>query len=180
MSEPTTAEKAATILAGVEFAAAFVPKSRARLDWDSCLNWECTIKANGHTLAVPYGQGSGHIPGYLNLNSRAAYVREAIDYAAEHGRYTPANRIGAESVIAWRKELPKPNRDDVLSCLLNDATAMDAGSFEAWCAEFGTDADSRKMERSYNACIATGLKLRLMFGDEGCNVLREHYSELGL
>src|SRR6185369_7573188 len=50
----------------------------------------------------------------------------------------------------------EPSAADVLACLASDATsAENARSFEEWCSDFGTDTDSRRAERTYNACVKT-------------------------
>lgn len=61
-----------------------------------------------------------------------------------------------------------PGVADVLSCLISDGESVaNAGgnTFEAWCADFGYDADSRRAERTFKACAALGQKVRRLLGD---------------
>jgi hypothetical protein len=59
-----------------------------------------------------------------------------------------------------------PTAPDVLECLLSDAATVDsAQSFDEWCAELGYDSDSRKAERTYEACKAQTEQLRAFLGD---------------
>jgi hypothetical protein len=53
----------------------------------------------------------------------------------------------------------EPEAADVVSSLLLDASARQAGSFEAWADDFGYSADSRDAERTYRACLANADKL---------------------
>lgn len=63
----------------------------------------------------------------------------------------------------WKRE---PNVKDVMSSLLMDASAGELGSFESFCSEFGYDTDSRKAEKTYNACIKMAEKLKNFLGEE--------------
>jgi hypothetical protein len=59
-----------------------------------------------------------------------------------------------------------PTARDVLECLLSDAATVDNGqSFDDWCAELGYDSDSRRAERTYEACRAQTEQLRAFLGD---------------
>ena len=60
-----------------------------------------------------------------------------------------------------------PKMQDVIYSLVADSTAIDHGSFESWCDDYGYDTDSRKAESIYRACVKIGLKMRLMFGESG-------------
>jgi len=46
-----------------------------------------------------------------------------------------------------------PTIGEVLQCIASDCQSIeDARNFEEWASEFGFDTDSRKAERTYNAC----------------------------
>lgn len=63
-----------------------------------------------------------------------------------------------------RDGLPiEPQAADVVHCLLSDASARDAGSFEAWADEYGYSADSREAERIYQRCLDTAERLAGFF-----------------
>lgn len=57
-----------------------------------------------------------------------------------------------------------PTAADVLSCLISDSSALDAGSFEEWAREYGYSEDSRKAERTYRACLKIGADVRTLLG----------------
>lgn len=58
-----------------------------------------------------------------------------------------------------------PTLADVLDCLASDAASVEnASSFEEWCAEYGCDTDSRKAERTYNACKKQADDLKRLLG----------------
>jgi hypothetical protein len=61
----------------------------------------------------------------------------------------------------------EPTAEDVLGCLLADASCIEAaGCFEDFARELGYDEDSRKAESAYKACLrqTEGLK-RFLGGD---------------
>lgn len=62
----------------------------------------------------------------------------------------------------------EPTADDVLECLCSDAGSYEnaGGDFEAWCSEYGYDADSRKAERTFKAVETQTKKLRQFLGDD--------------
>lgn len=161
---------------GLTFSAVFVPQSQSRNAGDKhrSLNWVVTFtKGDRDTplLRTDYMQGIGHVPKWpngMNSNDRRAAEWEA----SEKGRYQP--RRGSSFIT---KPLPAPEADDVLECLLSDATALDYGAFEVWAAEMGYDVDSRSAESAYNACIAAALRLRALIGDAGIEKAREMFQQ---
>lgn len=59
----------------------------------------------------------------------------------------------------------EPLVGEVLECLLSDANASEDG-LEEFCANLGLDADSRKAERTYKACVRTAKRLQQFLGNE--------------
>lgn len=82
---------------------------------------------------------------------------------------------GKAADFDWRqgtgiKEKPLPV--EVLACCCRDwLDAQD--SFEEWAGNFGYDTDSRKAERIYQHCLATGDKLKLILTREQITKLAE-------
>lgn len=72
-----------------------------------------------------------------------------------------------------------PTTADVLGCLLSDASGVDDG-FDEWCGNFGYDADSRKAEATYKACVKVGRDLRRIFGDDFEDFRDLYLDEAGL
>lgn len=62
----------------------------------------------------------------------------------------------------------EPTADDVLQDLFSDACGYEnaGGDFEAWCSEYGYDADSRKAERTFRAVETQTEKLRQFLGED--------------
>ena len=56
-----------------------------------------------------------------------------------------------------------PTVEDILSCIVSDASLGDAG-FEEFCDNLGMDTDSRKALASYLECQEQGAKLRTLLG----------------
>ena len=66
----------------------------------------------------------------------------------------------------------KPELRDVLYSLSMDASVLDSSCFEEWANELGYEADSRKAEGIYKACLDIALKLRNALGEAGLEKLR--------
>ena len=76
--------------------------------------------------------------------------------------------------MPWRHRadiLPVP--EDVMAALVLDAEAIDYPTYEEWADNSGHDRDSREGEKVYQACLATGLRLRAGIGDAGLQSLRK-------
>jgi hypothetical protein len=58
-----------------------------------------------------------------------------------------------------------PSAADVLSCLCSDARAGDQ-TFEDFCSDMGLDTDSRKAEKTWRACKATGPRVYALLGHD--------------
>lgn len=157
---------------GITMTAVFVPQSKSRnaKEKNLSLNWLVTITANGRSITTDYMQGIGHLPGYKH-GWKSIDDANREKEAAETGKYLRPN---AEY---FRTAIPPPTLDDVLSCLILDASAIDAGSFEDWAQEFGYDTDSRAAEKIYDACVKTALQLRSMLGNDRIELLRTHYQD---
>jgi hypothetical protein len=60
-----------------------------------------------------------------------------------------------------------PTADEVLECLLSDASGLDdAAGFEEWAREYGYDPDSRKAKRTYREVCRHAENLRRFLGDD--------------
>ncbi len=163
---------------GISITAEFVPFSRSRnaAEKDKSLNWKIYLVRAGFrgTFTADYMQGIGHVPGYKFSTYASVNMARGVYAACETGR-VKKNPDADYSPLA---PLPSPRLSDVLSCLLMDAEAINAGTFENWAADLGYDLDSRKAEAIYNECVAQGLKLRAMLGDAVIDELRELGREL--
>lgn len=167
MSDHSALDAAIAAL-GIEYRAVFVPLSQSRNAGGErpTINWRVYLSRNGAALDTDYMQGSGYIPLPAGVNYRTVYGDELIRGACESGR---AGHFG--------QKLKAPTLRDVLFCLIADAGAIDAASFEDWAADYGYDPDSRAAERIYNECLALGLKLRRLIGDAGIATLREAFQD---
>lgn len=186
MSEQHTPERLAAVLATIgrplTYTAEFVPQSKSRHAGDKFqrLNWRVSLTAGGHALDCDYSQGIGLLPERAQSLLRRAGEnticgRDLLNHYAEHGRHAHISAGG--HILGTREAFRAPSLLDVLSSLLTDASAIDSATFPDWCAEFGLDVDSRSAEKTYRACIETGLKLRAMFGDVGLAALREFFTD---
>ena len=154
-----TIEKCAAEL-GLTLKAVFVPWSQSRNAGEKrpSLNWSITLHKGSQRLTTDYMAGSGHCPSYKQ-GTLMVHEADMIRRECETGQ----SRIRP---IA-------PELADVLHSLASDADVIHYPGFEQWAADTGYDADSRKAESIYRACLATALKLRAMLGNEGLERLRE-------
>lgn len=58
-----------------------------------------------------------------------------------------------------------PDAASVISCLISDARAGEQ-SFEEFCSDFGYDEDSRKAEKTWNACRIIAPRIERFLGDD--------------
>lgn len=168
---------AAIAALNLQYAAHFVPQSISRNSQEKrrSLNWRVTISnGKGRVIATDYMQGTGHIPHDVNVAAEhkgaSPYCIMIDDYnrrCAESGKYGPFHE----------RKIPAPELRDVLYCLVSDASALDARSFEDWASEYGYDADSRKAEQTYRDCLQIGRDLEALIGRAALAELRDLFSD---
>ncbi len=66
----------------------------------------------------------------------------------------------------------EPTVKDVLSSLALDSSC-DGMSFEYWCDDYGYESDSRKVERTYKACIKQTKALKRLLGADYVSITTE-------
>lgn len=153
--------------------AEFVPWSKSRSAkagakvTERSLNWRVTLKHEDRdVLTTDYGAGIGHCPSYRHGARLTLDYVDAIAHETETGT---AYRAGS---VVFRGKPILPDACDVMYSLLADGDAIESPTFEAWASDYGYDADSRKAEATYRACLEIGLALRAAVGDAGLAVLR--------
>ena len=158
---------------GLTIRAEFVPWSKSR-SYDpkigkdcskKSLNWRVTLLKDGRAvLTADYTAGIGHAPSVKNWNAKTHGCKWSIHHAefveceAEHGF-----EAGFMHMPNKRKPV-MPDAADVVWALVMDGAAIDCPTYEDWATEYGMDADSRKGEAVYRACLETGLRLRAALG----------------
>lgn len=66
----------------------------------------------------------------------------------------------------------EPRLSAVLSCLADDAAGIaNTPDFEDWCSDYGYDTDSRKAEKTFEACEREAERLRKFLGDSAYETL---------
>ncbi len=188
---------------GLTISAEFVPFSQSRnakpredgkvwrsLNWRvTLLKWPTHSDGNGKPiLTTDYGAGEAHCPahknpqrfapgqGSANVDKRANDQR--IIWECEHGMragHCSDSAVGNGWHVSAMKPVRKiePDACDVIASLVMDSDVLDAGTFEEWAGDLGYDADSRKAEATYRACLEIALKLRNGIGEAGLQRLRD-------
>lgn len=163
---------------GLTYTATFQPKPQAGEKYPQ-LHWLITLSKGKARLEVEYRQGIGHVVGYKQ------YPRTIWgDEQAERFRktcetwklYTTFGEMPAR-VSETNKTQPPPKLEDVLYCLVSDASVLDYASYEEWAPDLGYDPDSRKGEEIYRQCVKQSLGLRRLIGNETLEALREAYQD---
>jgi len=165
---------------GLTIESVFVPfsQSRNKAEKMPSLNWRVTLKRDGReVLTTDYMAGPAHCPAYKRkqrATERPNDRREEIAHECETGK--TARRAQAHgAILSGKPILPDPL--DVLYSLTMDSDVLDYGTFEEWAGSFGYEADSRKAESIYRACLEIALKLRNGVGDAGMARLREIFED---
>lgn len=161
----------------------FIPWSQSRSATkekkfnDYNLNWRVTLKRAGRAvLTADYSAGMAYCPSYKQGARATVAYAETIMAECETGfQHHWSDGFGSPVRLSPGKTSKSilPNAADVIHSLVLDSDVLDYGSFEEWASEFGYDADSRKAEPIYRACLEIALKLRNALGDDGLRQLRE-------
>lgn len=177
---------------GLTVDAVFVPWSQSRAKDDKetdyatgkpsnrpcySLQWRVTLKRNGRdVLATDYGAGIAHCPSDKIKPPQhwdrpdKDWKHQASAWECEHG--VPASYLFGNFQAAIKATPIMPDPCDVLHSLLLDGDPIDHPTYESWASDLGFDADSRKGEAAYRACLEIGLKLRAAIGEDGLAKLR--------
>lgn len=71
----------------------------------------------------------------------------------------------------------EPQESDIFNSLLLDTSNVEGETFEDWAGNFGYDTDSRKAEKSFNACKEELVSLQRLFSKSELNDLREIFAD---
>lgn len=156
-------------------------------DWDKeAFHFAVTISNARGTWSGNYSMGSGHkvLIQWSELLGWGKFRSETLGGSGTRKDYDEIRAHGFKPRYVWQKELqakmyraPVPTVRDVLYSLVSDSDVLEYATFEEWADSIGYDKDSRAAEKTYRACLETGLKLRAMFGDATLAKLREAFSD---
>lgn len=160
---------------GLTITGEFIPfsKSRNKGEKSPSLNWKVTVHKNGlPVITTDYMKGCAHCP---------AYHQPVLFSTGKRDKYETGLLIAREcetGFAGFSHKAIRPGLVGVLSSLALDAGAIDFACFEDFAREFGYDADSRKCESVYRACLETALRLRASIGETALTELRGLANEL--
>lgn len=169
--------------------AVFVPWSQSRNKGEKdergkprlSLNWVITIAKDGRDfLITDYSAGIGHCPS-AKKKAPQGWPRPEKDWPHFAAKFETEQGFEPLRWFSWQGDGLSPDRKkpilpdfiDVLYSLAMDSDVLEYPTFEQWAAEFGYDADSRKAETIYRACLEIALKMRAALGDAGLSALRD-------
>ena len=157
--------------------AVFVPfrESRNKNEKNKSLNWKVSIFSGSRKiLETDYSAGIGHCPAYSKKWESTYEKNVAIELETSRGLRSVKKHWTIDST---QVDPILPDFKSVLHSLVLDGSAIDAGGFENWAAEFGYDIDSRKAFDTYQACFSTGMNLVNAIGISGYKELQEAFAD---
>lgn len=111
---------------------------------------------NGQSFETRYTMGAAHRVWKAKPPMRLADFRGIVGKAGSKVPsclQTKNHSMFEQEALEECTEPSKPELDDVLQCLLSDASMVRHGqTFEEWAGDFGYDTDSRKAEKCFNNC----------------------------
>ncbi len=144
------------------------------------LHWIVTIRKGARHMQAPYFEGCGHVKGYERTPTKTPYDRrlreEAIRKTCETGHIYKQMFKESGYTIAKGTQ-PAPDFLDVLYCLVSDSSVLGYATYEDWGPELDYDADSRKGEAIYRACLAQSLALQNLIGHAALQTLRDLFQD---
>jgi len=152
----------------------FVPfsRSRSRGEKQPNLNWRITLMHKGRkVIETDYSAGCAHCPSYSQKLYGKFENRAAIERECNEGR-----SLSRTKPPGYMKPI-LPDTADVIYSLVSDGRVIDCGDFENFAAEYGYDVDSRQAEKTYQACLEIGLKLRAALGQKLFSELEEAFAD---
>jgi hypothetical protein len=128
---------------GITIKCAPYPANRACWSYDPCADhWKVRLQRDTDTAVIVNGAVD------MSRSDRVRVMTLTFSKGSGHN--------GAE-----------PTADEVLDCLASDAAGVENTSdFEDWCSYYGYDADSRKAEKIYKACVHQSERLKTFLGDD--------------
>ena len=122
--------------------------------------WGVTLTRQGQSFTTEYRKGCGHR--YWRKPSVAEMVGRSLHGWGTVKYIKPGQRVGQKprrlSVLEadlWENmtEPQPPTVDEVLWSLLMDSSGIrDGQTFEDWCSDYGSDTDSLKAHKTFDAC----------------------------
>ena len=134
-------------------------------------NWpaiQFTIRldfASRHVIETDYSLGIGHVKirGASPLAMRLTPDETSMLSAWQQKPFADFKDKRLQAAVACKLAVVqklRPSLPDVVYSLFSDGACYFSGqSFESWAVDYGYDADSRKAETTYRACMAVGQKL---------------------
>lgn len=126
-------------------------------DYTTSSEWQITITRNNAGFTVPYSMGSAHRVWSKTGRSMAAHMDRSKFGKMLPGKRVPTLMCKLTIEEAWIlnncTDPATPELADVMHSVVSDADTVRHGqTFDDWCEELGYDTDSRKAEKSFNAC----------------------------
>lgn len=148
-------------------------------DRNEMLRFNCLFtNAKGRSESFEYFVGFGQLNWNESRVKRASHIHfsqdqaSVIELGSKRWDLRDKSLLASTALAVARITKFTPDPLEVLACIARDGDAQDT-LFEDWCSEMGYDTDSRKAEKTYNACRDNFLKLRKLLSAQDCQALRE-------
>jgi hypothetical protein len=131
------------------------------------------VTDNGITIKCARTDRNSNMPDSLDMDHWKVRLRRDTDTAVIVNGAVDMSRSDRVRVMTLTFSKgsghngAEPTADEVLDCLASDAAGVENTSdFEDWCSDYGYDADSRKAEKIYKACVHQSERLKTFLGDD--------------
>lgn len=151
--------------------------ARTDIEWSRAYHWHCTLIYGNESMSFQYSKGLAHAD-TNRKKFKSSTIPWRVPVPEGDKRFLPGTKeVYTDQLYALNEKHhgkfndllyhgQEPTVKEVLHSLLLDTRAGET-RFEEWCAEFGYDTDSPKVERIYNHCRAVDLDLTRVFGRAG-------------
>jgi len=188
---------------GIEIKFRQIPASMADKVWlceehskMSQAHWHVEMWHEGKVFNFQYHEGEGNFLAqqfgrlkFDEANARDWFKREVLDEAKDPLEAQvpfPMRCIVGKMVRKDRVKVNQfgvavifpPHPADVFYCICRDYEVRDYQCFEDWANAYGYDTDSRRAERTYNACLGIAQQMHRVLGHEIVATLTELTNEL--
>ena len=186
---------------GIEIKFRQIPASMADNVWlceehskMSQAHWHVEVWHERKVFQFQYHEGEGRFltqqfgrAKFDEAQARAWFRKKVLDEA--RGEISPVPFRAQTIVSKIRKDRVKinsrglavlfpPKAADVFYAICRDYEARDYQSFEDWANAYGYDTDSRRAERTYNACLGIAQQMHRVLGHEIVATLTELTNDL--
>lgn len=129
-------------------------------------------KSGGRPMTTYFSVGPGIVENWVAEHGKRKFGVVGGLTREEYKRLRYRRTIAVEAFYNANKANYRPDLASVLDCLASDSVSVENSPvFEDWADEFGYDTDSRKAEKTFQACCEQARTLRALLGPATFDIL---------